>query len=89
MYLINNIGVRKFISDTLLYSQQEMWFCCYECTYFYYVCTIQSRQYTNAIVGKTRYNLKLRIFELGYREIAAGGELLCNIVTTDSVVAAY
>ena len=58
MYLINNIEVRKFISATLLSSRQEMWFCCYECTYFYYVYSIQSRQYINAIVDKTRYNYK-------------------------------
>ena len=58
MYLINNIEVRKFISATLLSSRQEMWFCCYECTYFYYVHSIQSRQYINAIVDKTRYNYK-------------------------------
>jgi len=33
--------------------------------------------------------VKLRIFEIVDREIAAGGELLCNIFKTDSVVAAY
>jgi hypothetical protein len=31
---------------------------------------------------------KLRIFEIVDREIEAGGELLCNIFTTDSVVTA-
>lgn len=33
--------------------------------------------------------IKLRIFEIGDREIAADGELLYNIFKTDSVVAAY
>jgi hypothetical protein len=29
------------------------------------------------------------IFEIGDREIEAGGDLLCDIITTGAVVAAY
>lgn len=89
-YRINNIEVRIFISDTLLSTLDRKCGSVVRNARIFTMCTpFRAASIQTQLLTTLDTIIKLRVFEIGDREIAAGGELVCNIFTTDSVVAAY
>jgi hypothetical protein len=90
MYPINNIEARRYLFWILFFPPGRKCGCVVTKARIFTMGTpFRAASIQTQLLTKLDAIVKRLIFEIGDREIAAGGEFLCTIFTTGSVVAAY